>query len=166
MFDARYPELFADICRVCRALGAGGDADDIAQETLIVGRSQLPSLRDEASLLPWLRRIAVRATFRSRRSGRRFWGHRAPDLAAGADATDPCAEFDFDNVEIAVDESQALRALSPRQRQYVALVYFAGYTQEEVAEMLDVARGTVAKTIWEARASLAHSLADYEGGPK
>ena len=67
-------------------------------------------------------------------------------------------------IELALDERMALRALPARQRQLVTLVYFAGYRQEEVAEMLGISRGTVAKTLWEARCTLAHALVDYSRG--
>ena len=149
-FDTMYPELYADLARVCRALGGGHEAEDLAQETLLVGRLRLAELRDDSRLVPWLRRIAVRATLRARRS-------RRASSAQEASAVDPAIGL----AEVFSDERQAIARLSTRQRQFVTLVYFMGYRQEEVAEMMEVSRGTVAKTLWEARATLAHALADY-----
>ena len=65
------------------------------------------------------------------------------------------------DVDLGLDERAALGALSPRQRQLVALVYIAGFRQGEAAEMLAISRGTVARTLWEARCALALALADY-----
>lgn len=151
-FDTRYLELLADLRRVCRAMGAGVDAEDVAQEALLDGRSHLHDLRDDSKLLPWLRRIAVRKALRGRQdAARRAQGHE-----------EVRREFEF--VDLAIDERVAVSRLGSRQRQLVQLVYFAGFRQEETAEMLGISRGTVAKTLWEARRALAHALADYKAG--
>lgn len=152
-FDARYDELFAELRRLCRALGAGDDAEDVAQEVLVYGRSRLHELRDDEKLVPWLRRIAIRSATRARRA-------RGRDL----EAIDPVRDLGLGPIELGLDERAALRALPARQRQLVTLVYFAGYRQEEVAEMLGISRGTVAKTLWEARCALAHALVGYSRG--
>ena len=154
-FDARYRELFADLERVCRALGAGAEAEDVAQESILAGRAQLHQLRDDAKLLPWLRRIAVRAVYAGQRAAEQR-GRLSHDAAAGTWQSDS-----FPMAELASDELAALRQLPPRERQYVTLVYFAGYRQDEVAEMVAVSRGAVAKTLWKARVRLAHLLAEY-----
>lgn len=148
-FDARYDELFADLARVCRAVGAGHRAEDVAQEALLYGRERIHGLRDDSKLVPWLRRIAVRAANRE----------RAP-LGTGPGV----AVFVDRSVDLAIDERRALGKLPLRQRQLVTLVYLAGYRQGEAADMLGLSRGTVAKALWRARCGLARSLADYETG--
>jgi DNA-directed RNA polymerase specialized sigma24 family protein len=150
-FDARYGELLSDLLRVCRSLGAGHDAEDIAQEVLIYGRTHLHALRDDAKLKPWLRRIAVRWTLR-----------HARDVKSTGDAADVASTLG--GVDLLIDERAAISALSPRQRQVVALVYIAGFRQDEVGEMLSISRGTVARTLWDARCSLAAALVDYRTG--
>jgi RNA polymerase sigma-70 factor (ECF subfamily) len=154
-FDARYGELIADLRRVCLAMGAGSDSEDIAQEVLTYARSRLYQLRDDAKLVAWLRKIAVRSALRRRSI--------EPDVVIAADlSVDP----DLALVDLGLDERAALAALGPRQRQLVRLVYFSGYRQEEAADMLGISRGTVAKTLWLARRALARSLADYEDRPR
>jgi len=148
-FDARYPELLADLSRICRAVGAGPDAEDVAQDALIYARGHLRDLRDDTRLVPWLRRIAVRGAVRRRSRGA---GPRAESFPIG---------MDFAMVELNLDERHAIHRLTERQRQLIAIVYLAGYRQDEAAEMLGISRGTVAKTLWLARRALAHSLADY-----
>ncbi len=153
MFDARYAELFADLRRVCLGLGAGSNAEDIAQEALIQGRAKLGDLRDDTKLVPWLRRIAVRGVGRAR-------------TAPHAQLIDRSGASEWALVDLAADEREAVKRLPTRQRQMVSLVYFLGYGQDDVADMLEVSRGHVARTLWDARVSLATTLADYrkDGG--
>jgi DNA-directed RNA polymerase specialized sigma24 family protein len=134
-------------------MGAGSDAEDIAQDVLIYARTRLHELRDDTKLKPWLRRIAVRRTLRQAR-------------ATGSTADGPDPTWGQANVDLGLDERAAMRALSPRQRQLVALVYLAGFRQEEAAQMLAISRGTVARTLWEARCALALTLADYRTGAR
>jgi RNA polymerase sigma-70 factor (ECF subfamily) len=149
-FDASYDVLFGELAGFCRALGAGPDAEDIAQETLIVGRRHLADLREAGSLRPWLRRIAVRAVVRSRRRPR---AQLIEDGALLPNAPD-----------LGLDAAAAISRLPDRERMAVVLVYGMGFHQDEVAELLGVRRGTVAASLWKARRRLARDLADY--GPE
>jgi RNA polymerase sigma factor (sigma-70 family) len=53
----------------------------------------------------------------------------------------------------------AVQALPPQARQAVALRYVADLTDREVAEVMGLAAGTVARTLHDARAALAETLA-------
>jgi RNA polymerase sigma-70 factor, ECF subfamily len=149
-FDASYDALFDELAGFCRALGAGADAEDIAQETLIVGRAELPDLRAPDRLRPWLRRIAVRAVMRQHRR------KRTVDIGDGELV--PVAP------DLGIDAAAAVARLPERERLAVVLVYGMGYHQEEAAELLGIRRGTVAASLWKARRRLARDLMDY--GPK
>ncbi len=149
-FDAAYPKLFDELCLLCRALGAPDEAEDIAQEALLYGRAHLRDLRDERNLRPWLRRIAARGAAAARR-------RRLPSL----DGTEP-SYLPLDP-EMRLDCSEAVARLPERQRLAMALVYGLGYGQEEAAQVLGVARGTVAASLWKARQKLARELAPATG---
>lgn len=146
-FDEDYPALFAELSRLCRALGAGAAAEDVAQETLVYGRAHLRDLRDPNRLRPWLRTIAVRQASR-RRSSRE-----------SLDAAD--AVFLPVDPDLGLDASRAVARLPLRERQAVALVYGLGYRQDEAAEVLGLSRGGLAASLWKARRRLARDLADY-----
>lgn len=149
-FDASYDALFNELAGFCRALGAGPDAEDIAQETLLVGRAELGGLRDPSRLRPWLRRIAVRAVMRT---------HRRPrTLEINDGALLPV------RTDLEIDAAAAVARLPERERLAVVLVYGMGYHQEEAAELLGIRRGTIAAALWKARGRLARDLADY--GPE
>ncbi|CAN5423518.1 hypothetical protein BH23ACT9_BH23ACT9_38300 [soil metagenome] len=54
----------------------------------------------------------------------------------------------------------AVRALPNRQRRAVGLRYVADLTEPRIAEVMDIAPGTVAATLHAARKALAASLGD------
>lgn len=145
--DAEYESLFAELSRLCRALGAGGSAEDIAQEVLLEGRAKVDQLRDPGSLRPWLRTIAVRRVSRLR-------------AKAWRTMTDEPAFLPVDP-DLGLDAAAAVSHLPDRERIAVVLVYGLGYLQEEAAEMLGITRGGVASSLWQARRKLARDLAPY-----
>jgi RNA polymerase sigma factor (sigma-70 family) len=145
-FDAAYARLFEELCLLSRALGAWDEAEDVAQEALLYGRAHIRELRDQRSLRPWLRRIAARGAAQTRR-------RRLPSL----DGTEP--SYVPVDPEARLDCSAAVARLPERERLAIALVYGLGYGQEEAAQVLGVARGTVAASLWKARKKLARELA-------
>jgi RNA polymerase sigma-70 factor (ECF subfamily) len=151
--DAQYDSLFAELRRLCLALGAGGSAEDIAQDVLIEGRRKLDQLRDPDSLRPWLRTIAVRRVSRLRAKAWRSMADEPVFLPVDPD--------------LGLDAAAAIANLPKRERIAVVLVYGLGFGQEEAAEMLGITRGGIASSLWQARRKLARDLAPYrrEVGP-
>jgi RNA polymerase sigma-70 factor (ECF subfamily) len=147
--DHDYDKHFADLTVLCRALGAGDSAEDIAQETLLHGREHREQLRDEAKLEAWLRRIAARRTFEHLRRRRRD------------DTQEPERAFIPVDASISIDVSAAITRLPERERVAVVLVYGVGYEQHEAAQVMNVTRGTVATLLHRARKHLAELLAGY-----
>jgi RNA polymerase sigma-70 factor (ECF subfamily) len=151
-FDVDYNRFFADLTTLCRALGAGSAAEDIAQESILHARERHTQLRDESKLEPWLRRIAARRTFEYLRRQRR---HEAGGL------DDPVVAFLPSDPSVSVDIAAAITRLPERERVAVVLVYALGYEQEEAAAVMSVTRGTVATLLHRARRHLAERLAAY-----
>lgn len=147
-FDARYQALFADLVTLARALGAGGDAEDVAQEALLQARSHLGQLRDPEKLRAWVRAIAVRGACRARRR----------HLAGGMDDVERLPTVEMPDVDVAA----SVASLPDRERVAVTLVFGLGYRQDEAADLMGVAAGTVYSSIWRARRKLAHRLAADE----
>jgi RNA polymerase sigma-70 factor (ECF subfamily) len=149
--DAAYERHFADLARLCRALGAGPDSEDLAQEVMIFARAHVGDVRDPAKLEGWLRAIAVRKTYRlkSRRTSAQLGGE---EMIAPLDT------------DLPIDLAAALARLPARERAVLTLVHGLGYSQADAAEALGIRRGTVAATLSHARAKLATWLIDYERG--
>ena len=61
-----------------------------------------------------------------------------------------------------IDVAAAIALLPERERLAVTLVYGLGYRQDEAAELMGVASGTVYSSVWRARRKLARLLAADE----
>lgn len=115
-----------------------GRAEDAAQQAMIDIWRMLPQLKDPDRFQAWAYRIVVRAAYAE--AGRqRLWGLRAasaplerafaPDHAAGV--------ADRDQIE------RGFQRLPVDHRAVVVLKHFAGLSNEEIAEALDIPVGTV-----------------------
>lgn len=65
---------------------------------------------------------------------------------------------------LAVEVWDAVRSLAPREREAVALRYLGGLTEQQVADAMGVAAGTVARVLHDARKKLADALGSQPGG--
>src|SRR5687767_2543044 len=102
--DAQYASLFSELTRLCRAIGAGDEAQDVAQDVLLYGRAHVSELRDTSKLRPWLRKMAVRAVARQRSRA------RVTSLEGGEIAYLPAES------ELGLDALAAIAALPERER--------------------------------------------------
>jgi RNA polymerase sigma-70 factor (ECF subfamily) len=85
----------------------------------------------------------------------------AVELFASSDET---PEQDVEGQERRHYVQQALAVLTAEQRQAVALAYFYGYSQSEIAEKLQLPLGTVKTRIRLGMIKLREALAPYETG--
>lgn len=147
LLDGDYLGYFADLVRLCRALGAGPDAEDIAQEVLLFAKAHAHQVRDPERLRGWLRTIAARRTMR----------------AKARDRTTVLQESAFSpaDPDLHIDLATAIVRLPRGERNAVTLVYGLGYSQDEAAAVLGLRRGTIAAALFHARAKLASWLLDY-----
>lgn len=146
--DDEYPALFAEMTQLARAVGAGADAEDVAQETLLNARDKLSQLRDPEQVRPWLRRSTVRRAMAAR-STRRASSTAEIEVLVPADTG------------LGADLQAAVVRLPARERMAITLVYALGYSQDEAAAALGVRRGTVASSLFRARHKLGLTLMEY-----
>jgi RNA polymerase sigma-70 factor (ECF subfamily) len=147
---------------VCRRL-AGNDADaaDAAQEALITVVRRLDRFDGRARFTTWLHRVVTNACLDElRRRGRR--PTPVEDEVLTMDLADAGPSVDG-AVADRLDIDQALAQLSPEFRAPVVLRDLCGMDYAEIAEVLELAPGTVRSRISRGRAALAHVLA---GNPK
>jgi RNA polymerase sigma-70 factor (ECF subfamily) len=131
--------------RLALIVGDAEEARDLAQEAFVRLTEHWP-LPDAGDPARWLSTVGVRLAIDERRRRRR-WGFldlRDTD-ATWAVATDP-------------DLWRALRRLDRRTRVAIVLTTLDGFSQDEVATMLEVPRGTVASWISRGRERLRAEL--------
>jgi RNA polymerase sigma-70 factor (ECF subfamily) len=144
-FELLYDRIAGSVLGVVRRVVRDpAQSEEVAQEVLVeVWRTAArfdPALGGAAT---WV------LTMAHRRGGERV---RASQAATDRDVRAARLDRarDFDQVSEAVESTlereqvrQALGALTDLQREAVQLAYYGGYTQREVAEILDVPLGTV-----------------------
>ncbi|WP_295579038.1 sigma-70 family RNA polymerase sigma factor [uncultured Oscillibacter sp.] len=115
-------------------LGSEADALEAVDEAVYQALRALRSLREAAVLETWLTRILLNECHRELRRRRRFapGGEEALPDTAGPDA--------YDGLPL----REAVRRLPEELRMVVILRFFAGYTQAETADALELPQGTVA----------------------
>lgn len=131
--------------RLALIVGDAEEAHDLAQEAFVRAMEHWP-LPDMTEPARWLSTVGVRLAIDERRRRRR-WGFlpmREAD-ATWAMAVDP-------------DLWRALARLDRRTRAAIVLTTLEGYSQDEVAAMLDAPRGTVASWISRGRDRLRTEL--------
>ncbi len=106
-------------------------AEDIAQEAFLAAVRNLDRFDRRRPFGPWLHRIAV---------NRAIDWTRARSLRAEAEEHDVAAP---ERAEPDERMLPALASLDPEQRAVIVLRYLLEYTPGEIAELLDLPRGTV-----------------------
>lgn len=141
--DELVRSLLPYVGRICGAI-ALDRGDDALQDAMVAIVRNIGSLREPAALRGWARRIAVREAVRVARSD----GPAPVDPGALA-ATVPVREDD----SLAVDVRAVLEQLAPEHRAVLVLRHLNGVGEQEMAELLDIAPGTVKSRLARARAA-------------
>lgn len=141
--DALVRALEPYLGRICGAIALQA-GDDALQEAMIAVIRNIRSLREPRALRGWARRIAVREAMRLAPGGSR----RAVPIDP-ATVLDQVAEIGDDMS--AVEVRAVLDRLTPEERAVLALRYL-GVGEQEMAELLGVAPGTVKSRLCRARA--------------
>lgn len=139
-----YRQAYPSVYRALVATLLDADlAADAVHEAFIAGLARPPG--HDANVGGWLFRVALRHARRA----------RGPKVLSLLDADRHPARTD----EIAqllrrLSVMQLLSVLTPRQRSIVVAYFYLDQTQEQIAELLGIRRGTVAATISQALARM------------
>ena len=135
------------------ALGDAHQAQDVVQEAFLTAYQKIDQLRDPAAFPAWLKRIVLT---QSHRVIRRKSPSMLPLDDDAAPQPDPAAEAEDRELEEQV--SRAVRALPEHERVVTELFYITGYSQQEIAERLEVPLTTVKKRLQYAREHLRETM--------
>ncbi len=164
----RYQSRIYSLCY--RWLGDAEAAEEVAQDVFVSAFRGLGAFRSECSLSTWMFRIGVNhcrnaRLHRARRAYGRHDGIDAPrddeDLPAReiADEDAPGADRGVHRREAGAVVQAALAELDEEHRQVLILRDVEDLAYEEIADILDLPRGTVKSRIHRARAELAARVA-------
>ncbi len=153
-FEALYAAQADRLYRFCRRIcGDPDDAEDLAQDVLVLAYIGLGQLRDERAAAAWLYRIAVHRW-------RRVVVQRGPkhmSLAeVGATARHPVGQDQTERLAL----DRALAALPAELREALILVKAERLTYREAALLIGVPQGTIASRIRLAAARMRALLAE------
>lgn len=124
------------------------DVDDLYQETWMRVVRAAARFDPSRRFSTWLFQIALNLC--------RDWYRREPRSPADSTVGDasPRRGETTDKVEAGLDARRLLSALSDPQRSVVILRYYHGFSEADVAEILDCPRGTVKSRLHQAMARL------------
>ena len=137
-------------------LGNQADSEDVVQETLIGVFEQAGRFEGRASVKTWITRILVRQVARRHRRER---SRRTASLPSDASLSNEKAGTAASDARM--DVPRMLAMLSPQQRQVIVLREMEGMSYQQIAETLDIPRGTVESRLFRARAALRNTFTEY-----
>lgn len=118
------------------------DARDVVQSAFLQAVASWHTLSDMGAVEGWLRRIVVNRSMSLLRR-RRFWKKVGQLLLVEEEALSPGPDESADQRDHATRLAAALERLSPRQSAAFSLRYLEGLSLDDVAQALELDRGTV-----------------------
>jgi RNA polymerase sigma factor (sigma-70 family) len=174
-FEEIYRTHVGRIYAIClRMVADPVQAEALTQDTFVRAWSKLATYRGEGAFAGWLRRLAVNVVLEERRARKRREDIARPladlldDDALESPAVGMTAAAEGDvtmrGTELAIDLDRAIAALPFGARVAFVLHDVMGFPQQEIAELLDCALGTVKAQVHRARQLLRERLGNaWEG---
>ncbi|MGI8728306.1 MAG: RNA polymerase sigma factor [Solirubrobacterales bacterium] len=151
LFDAHWTRSHRTAYLVCRDAAA---AEDIAQEAFLAAIRRLDRFDYRRPFAPWLHRIVVNRAIDHARAAK-LRGRPTDPIELNATVADA---GDGARTEISEELLTGIGALEPERRALIALRYLLELTPGEIAEMLEIPRGTVNSRLRRALDELATAL--------
>ena len=142
------------------------DAREIAQEAFLRVHKGLPQFHGGSSFFTWLYRIVTNLSIDLMRkpSRREAELHFALEVDDGESSVLPAVDADpYDVVrrgELSARIAQALEQLPPYHRGVILMREVEGLSYEEMAEAMQVSKGTIMSRLFHARKKLQRALLD------
>lgn len=150
----RYQKLVMSICG--RILGSGQDAEDAFQATFICLARRPRSIRHSKALSSWLYTVAYRTSWRLVRRRKKTVMENL-EKEPMSEPADPLEEISDAQDCVIVDEE--LNQLPVKFKDVLVMTYFADQSSQQIADTLNVSKGTVDGRIRDARNMLRVKLA-------
>ncbi len=147
------------------------DSIEIVQDVFVIVFKKIHTFRQESSLSTWLRKITINQCLNWKRKWkRRFkWSHDSLDLDSGKNLLndnnlfketlknyDP--EILYREKQLGENLMKAIKKLPEKIRVVFVLNSLEGLSYEEIANSLNIKKGTVSSRLYSARKNLMNSL--------
>lgn len=138
-------------------------AHDVTQQVFLKLMTSIEQYRRDAEFTTWLYRMVVNACTDEQRKRRRFlpfgdgFGMREKSLEERSQ------EERYARVELADSVQAAIEDLRPKLRLPILLKYVEGLSYDEMADVLNCSKGTVASRLNRGHKILARRLAHFRG---
>jgi RNA polymerase sigma factor (sigma-70 family) len=139
-------------------LGDRGLAQDAAQEAFVTAYQNLDQLREPKAFSGWLRRIVFTRCTRMTRGQRAR--EQSLETVPYLSSSQPTPLMALEDKETREQIQAAIQALPESQRMATVLYYIDGYSQNEVAEFLEVSVDAVKKRLQRARERLQERMVE------
>ncbi len=140
--------------------GKHEDAEDAAQESLLVALQRIEECREPEKFAGWLMTIVRN---RSRNLLRREGLRTTSEIPESASGGTPLPDQVLARTQLQERLTLALGELTEVQREIVLLHDFEGWKHREIAERLEIPSGTVRSHLHFARKALRKQLSDEPG---
>jgi len=137
-------------------------ARDVTQQVFLKLMTRIAQFRGGAEFTTWLYRLVVNACMDEQRKHRRFLPF-GDGLEMKERAGKDSQEEMFARIELADNVKAAISDLKPKLRLPILLRYVEGMSYEEMAEVLNCSKGTIASRLNRGHKILARRLAHLRG---
>lgn len=155
---------------IFRMIGNYQEAADLTQDVFIKAFRAIPNFRGDSSFRTWIYRIAINLCISQRRKyaintvSRAFSINASLSTKQGEIEIEPVSQASKDPVQILIQKEtmieieKAIQSLAEDFRAVILLREIEGLSYEEIAEILEIPKGTVRSRLHRARAELQGKL--------
>jgi RNA polymerase sigma-70 factor (ECF subfamily) len=152
------------IVRLVRGMVPESDVEDVTQEAFLKAYRKLGNFDGRSSFYTWLYRVTANTAMDWRKRERHRRHAPLPEGPEGDDAV-PSAEAGPERSasrrELAARIDAAIEALPEKYHEILVMREVEGLSYEEIAERLDMSKGTVESRLFRARERLREKLAPW-----
>mgnify|MGYP003701065565 CR=1 FL=1 len=140
-------------------------AKDVTQAVFLKLMTKIEQFRRDAEFTTWLYRLVVNACMDEQRKRRRFLpfgdGFVSRDSSSGIEKKSQ--EERYERIELADSVKAAIGEMRPKLRLPILLKYVEGLSYDEMAEVLNCSKGTIASRLNRGHKILAQRLSHLRG---
>ena len=136
-------------------------AADVTQQVFLKLMTRIGQFRGHSEFATWLYRLVVNTCHDEHRKQKRFVSLADSFLQARAAGESPRARYA--RKELAARVQSAVAELKPKLRWPILLKYVEGLSYEEISNVLNCSKGTVASRLNRAHKALAKELGHLRG---